>query len=186
MPTQSSAFTGAKLLFTHEQRRQLAKLLNEAQPQGSHDKALAQMDRLAAKFRSDLRTLGFRPFVEILDQGISGREKRERLLGIQQAEELLRYLVFDIGRCWKETTGQPLPTLTTEVLDRCGLGYWPELSVIAASHPLWLVIDAVEVKLGALTVNHLVCWARWESGEKISVPKLFWPGFRPVRPHLLH
>jgi hypothetical protein len=201
MAASSSGKTTPKLLFTLKQRRQLMKLLQDAAPHRNHDKALERMDRSGAKFINRLQSVGFRPMTELWERVISSKayerrfetraEKlspaghRRQLFGIGKAEDLLRAFVTDVGRCWKETTGHPLPKLAPEVLDRCGVGYWPELTVIAASHPLWLIIDAVQVKVGAWAVNHLVCYARREAGEKISVPALFWP-VSPVKPKRLH
>jgi hypothetical protein len=150
---------------------------------------------IAAKFSNDLQSSGFRSLGEIPHRHTNSKahdqksrsqtEKlnpaanRRQMIAIEKkAKDLLYDFVTDVGRCWKETTGHPLPQLTREVLDRCG-GYRPELAVLAASHPLWVIFNAVEIKVGAHAVNHFVCYARRAAGEKISVPPIFWQVLSP-------
>ena len=78
MAASSSGKTTPKLLFTLKQRSQFMKLLQDAAPHKNHDKALERMDRLAAKFSNDLRSIGFRPFVEIWERGISSKAYEQR------------------------------------------------------------------------------------------------------------
>jgi hypothetical protein len=186
MAASSSEKTTSKLLFTPKQRSQLSKLLKEAKPAGMHDEAIDRLERSAAKFSEDIKSLGFRPFIEDWDRGLSSKsyeqsyvlrieklsaaELKKEWVGVGKANLLLKNLATDLGRCWKETTGHPLPQLTAEVLERCGAGYRRELAVIATSHPLWLILDAVGLKVSASTVNYLVCDARRRGGENIEVP----------------
>jgi hypothetical protein len=197
----SNAKAEAKF-FTDKRRNQLTKLLKKAKPWVMQDKAIDRMESLAAKFSEDIRRLGFRPFIEDWDRCLSSESyqerfdrrvqlssaesKRKQLLGIKKADLLLKGLITNVARCWKETTGQPLPKLTAEVLERCGVGYWPELAVVAATHPLWLIFDAVELKVSGWTVNQLVCDARLRAGENIEVPNMVGPVTRPVKPQRLH
>jgi hypothetical protein len=96
---------------------------------------------------------------------LSPAEHRRQLLGVGKATDLLRVFVTDVGRCWKEATGHPLPKLTAEVVERYYLGYGPAFAGIAASHPLWLILYAVKVKVGGMAVDEIVCWLREEAGE---------------------
>jgi hypothetical protein len=178
--------TKSKFSLTRKQRSQLSKLLKEAQPGGKHDEAIDRLERLGAKFSEDISSLGFRPAIEDWDRGLSSRsyertynlrieklsaaELKKEWVGVGKAGLLLKNLATDLVLCWKETTGRPLPRLTAEVLERCGVGYRRELAVIATSHPLWLILDAVGLKVSASTVNYLVCDARRRGGENIEVP----------------
>ena len=184
MTAKSSGKTMPKFLFTDKQRRQLSKLLNKARPQRSHDKAINRMERLAAKFSEGINSLGFRPIAEDLDRVLSSKsyeqsynlrieklsaaELKNESVGVGKAGLLLKNLATDLVLCWKETTGRPLPRLTAEVLQRCGVGYRREHAVIATSHPLWLILDAVGLKVSASSVNYLVCDARRRGGENIE------------------
>jgi hypothetical protein len=186
MIAKSSAKTEAKFSLTDKPRRQLSKLLNKARPQRSHDKAISRMERLAAKYSDGINSLGFRPAIEELDRLLGSKsydqsyklrikklnagELKKESIGVGKAGLLLKNLATDLVLCWKEATGRPLPRLTAEVLERCGVGYRRELAVIATSHPLWLILDAVGLKVSASTVNYLVCDARRRGGEKIEVP----------------
>jgi hypothetical protein len=177
MTANSRAKTEAKFSFTRKQRSQLTKLLNKVRPQRSHDEAIDRMERLAAKFGEGINSLGFRPVIEDLEQSynlriekLSAAELKRESAGVGKAGLLLKNLPTDLVICWKETTGRPLPRLTAEVLERCGVGYRRELVVIATSHPLWLILEAVDLKVSALTVNYLVCDARKRGGENIEVP----------------
>jgi hypothetical protein len=186
MTANSRAKTEAKFSFTRKQRSQLTKLLNKVRPQRSHDEAIDRMERLAAKFGEGINSLGFRPVIEDLDrllnsksyeqsynlriEKLSAAELKRESAGVGKAGLLLKNLATDLVICWKETTGRPLPRLTAEVLERCGVGYRRELAVIATSHPLWLILEAVDLKVSALTVNYLVCDARKRGGENIEVP----------------
>jgi hypothetical protein len=187
MTAKSSATTEAKFALTRKQRSQLSELLKEAKPGGSHDDAIDRLERLGVKFVEDMESLGFRPFIEDWDRGLSSRsyertynlrieklsnaELNKEWVGVGKANLLLKNLATDLVLCWKETTGRPLPRLTAEVLERCGVGYRRELAVIATSHPLWLILDAVGLKVSASTVNYLVCDARRRGGENIEVPR---------------
>jgi hypothetical protein len=187
MPAKSNGETKAKLLLTAKQRRQLTKLLYEAQPQGPHYKALQRIDRLAAKFSNDIKSLGFRPHSETIDQCLGSEyfnrkfvSRRKRLssaerkvdnAGIDKAENLLRRLVRNVARNWKAATGQPLPALEAHVIEWGGYGYRPGLTIFAANHPLWLMFDALRLKLSAFTVGWLVIYARKRAGENIEYPE---------------
>ena len=159
MRAESNAETKAKLLLTTKQRRQLTKLLYEAQPQGPHYETLQRLDRLASKFSSDIQSLGFRPHSELIDQcfgsksfqrkfvsrrkKLSPAERKVDNAGIDRAEKLLRRLVRNVARNWSAATGQPLPALEAHVMEWGGHGYRPGLSAFAANHPLWLILDAL-------------------------------------------
>jgi hypothetical protein len=188
MRAKSNGETKAKLLLTAKQRRQLTKLLYEAQPQGPHYKALQRIDRLASKFYSDIQSLGFRPHAELIDQCLGSKffqrkfvSRRRKLspaerkvdnAGIDKAEKLLRRLVRNVARNWKAATGQPLPALEAHVIEWGGYGYRPRLTAFAANHPLWLILDALMLKLSAFTVGWLVIYARKREGENIEYPDL--------------
>jgi hypothetical protein len=189
-------------IFTDTQRDQLAKLLYNASPQETRDETLQRLERLTTTFNNDLRRLGFRPLVEIGDRasssrvyhglfetqmdGLSPMEIEVQTKGIFAAENMLRKLAADVERCWRGATGAPLPRLKRELLKRYGVGFQRELTFHAASHPLWLIVDAAGVKVGAATVNQLVCEARKNEGEEISVPAIVWPFLYLPKPKELH
>jgi hypothetical protein len=186
MTAKSSGKTMPKSLFTPKQRSQLSKLLKEARPAGMHDATIDRLERSAVKFSEDIKSLGFRPFIEDWDRGLSSSsyertynlriaklgnaELNKEWVGVGKANLLLKNLATDVGRCWKRATGRSLPRLPAEILKRSGVGYRRELAGLAASHPLWRVFDVVEVKVSASTVNWLVCFARRRLGEKIKMP----------------
>jgi hypothetical protein len=186
MTSKSSTKTETKFSLTRKQRSQLTKLLKEAKPAGKHDEAIDRLERLGAKFSEDINSLGFRPFIEDSDRGLSSRsyertynlrieklsnaELKKEWVGVGKANLLLKNLATDVGRCWKRATGRSLPRLSVEMLKRSGIGYRHELAGLTASHPLWLIFDAIEVKVSASTVNWLVCFARRQLGEKIKMP----------------
>jgi hypothetical protein len=194
MPAKASAKrTTAKLLFTRKQRSQLSKLLYAAQAQGPHDRTLQRLDRLAAKFTKDIRDLGFRPRYEIFDRCETSEEFEKRWTrrcmkrsspeerkidkaGLNKADSLVRGLVRNIARIWKKATGHRLPTLETEVLTWCGPGYRREFTALAGRHPLWLILDAVGLKLAAWHVNWLDWYVHRRTGEKM--------GYDPYIPYM--
>jgi hypothetical protein len=186
MAASSRGKTTNKLLFTLEQRSQLNKLLKEAKPAGNHDDAIDRLERIGAKFVEDMESLGFRPFIEDRDRGLSSRsyertyslrieklsnaELNKEWVGVGKANLLLKDLATEVGRFWKRATGRSLPRLSVEMLKRVGVGYRHELAGLTARHPMWLIFDAVEVKVSASTVDWLVCFARRRLGEKIKMP----------------
>jgi hypothetical protein len=147
-------------------------MLKEAKPQKAHDKALQQIGRLAAKFSEDIKSLRFRPFVEDLDRLLSSKlyeqsycvrieklsaaELKKEWIGVGKANRLLKKVAADVSLCWQGATGRSLPRLPAKILQRSGLGYRREFAALAASHPLWLIFDAVGLKVSASTVNQLV------------------------------
>ena len=172
MPGKASSKATTESLFTSKQRYQLSKLLNDARPQKADRIALDLMDQLAAKFKKEIKALGFRPTVEDRDLALGSKSYAQRHMvrfeklsiaerkkwwdGVGRADCLLLEFAADIGRCWKEATGRPLPKVKASVHQRCGEGYRRELAGLATTHPLWLILDALDLKVGARTVNELI------------------------------
>jgi hypothetical protein len=122
---------------------------------------------------------------ELLDT-LDSAEAEEKVFSIEGADDCFHSFVRDVGEYWKEGTGGPLPTLAAEFLDKCGVGYRPELAERAAGHPLWLMFEAVGLKVSAWTVNLMVCIARSEARENIAVPESYPPNYlspRNRQPH---
>ena len=80
MPAELKEKTRIKLLLTAKQRRQLTKLLYEAQPQGPHYKTLQRLDRLAASFANDLSNVGFRPHTEVIIRTLGSESVRQKFI----------------------------------------------------------------------------------------------------------
>jgi hypothetical protein len=201
-PARLRQFPDGDLLLTQKQQSQLAQLLHDAAPERSHGETLRRLDQLAATFRKDLQSLGVRPCMEMLDECLgresyvddvakliempASAEAKEKVFSIEGADDCFHSFVRDVGEYWREGTGGPLPTLSAEFLEKCGVGYRPELAKRATGHPLWLMFEAVGLKVSAWTVNLMVCIVRREAGENIGVPKAYPPNYlspRNRQPH---
>jgi hypothetical protein len=171
-PVRLRQLPDGDLLLTQKQQSELAQLLHDAAPERSHGETLRRLDQLAATFRKDLQSLGARPGMEILDECLgresyvddvakllempASAEDEEKVVRIEGADDCFHSFVRDVGEYWEEATGGPLPTFAAEFLEKCGVGYRPELANRATGHPLWLMFEAVGLKVSAWTVNLMV------------------------------
>jgi hypothetical protein len=183
MAAKSNTNGTGKLLLTERQRAQLLGWLHQAAPCRRHADALDHLDQVATQFSNDIQHLGFRPSAETMDlcwnsgsferkyfrrlDKLSPAEREADDVGTKEADRLLSGLVDNVAQCWKEATGSPLPAFEPAYFEWIGDDV-PTLALLAASHPLWLIFDAVGLKLSSWGGNILIWKARKRAGEDIE------------------
>lgn len=179
--------TNARLALSMAQKTNLNRMVASASLRHPAGEVTDRLERLTGEFRAKLKQLGFRPTKEDEDRShgspsfsnalnkqwdeLSLAECKKRWTGVGKADRLLREFCVKVAQSWTSATGRPLPVLDAAVLKKRDMGYRPNLRVFVMQNPLWLVLDAAGLKLGAESVKVLTTYARREVRERSGGPR---------------
>lgn len=99
--------------------------------------------------------------------------------GEGRADRIFREFCSNVARAWRRATGARLPALEYD-RDDDGRGYRSGARVVVSDHPLWVVLDAVGVKVDSNTLEALVDFARGEDRPRVRRRRwrqpVYWQG----------
>jgi hypothetical protein len=115
--------------------------------------------------------------MEELDEAVASNHHRDALryrlakmkapeaklykVAVRRADALVLELCEKFAFCWSRVTGGPLTSISARVAQKCGPGrHRSDRAKYMLRHPLWLMLDAAGLKIGAGTVNQIVSVTR--------------------------